>query len=120
MAGAILLAAVVVVLEAGFRAARIHGLSAWDAGAFWVPKAEALFFTGEFDAAHFGTLPNPSYPPLVPILQASAFALMGSANVIGAAPRRVVDARRRGARRRRPARTRSPARRSRGARRSSS
>ncbi len=81
VAGAILLAAVVVVLEAGFRAARIHGLSAWDAGAFWVPKAEALFFTGEFDAAHFGTLPNPSYPPLVPILQASAFALMGGANV---------------------------------------
>jgi hypothetical protein len=79
--GAILLAAVVVVLEAGFRAARLHGLSAWDAGAFWVPKAETLYFTGEFDAAHFGTLPNPSYPPLVPILQASAFVLMGSANV---------------------------------------
>jgi hypothetical protein len=79
--GAILLAAVVVVLEAGFRAARLHGLSAWDAGAFWVPKAETLFFTGELDAAHFGTLPNPSYPPLVPILQASAFVLMGSANV---------------------------------------
>ena len=59
----------------------LHGLSAWDAGAFWVPKAEALFFTGEFDAAHFSTLPNPGYPPLVPILQASAFALMGGANV---------------------------------------
>jgi 4-amino-4-deoxy-L-arabinose transferase-like glycosyltransferase len=81
IAGAVLLAAVVVVLEAGFRAARLHGLSAWDAGAFWVPKAETLFFTGEFDAGQFGTLPNPSYPPLVPILQASAFALMGGATV---------------------------------------
>ena len=68
---------VVVVLESAFRAARLEGLFGWDAGSFWVPKAEALALTGGLDERHFTTLPGPSYPPLVPVLQASAFAFLG-------------------------------------------
>jgi hypothetical protein len=79
---AVFVALVVVLLEAVFRSGRLQGLFGWDAGSFWVPKAQALFATGGLDEAHFGALPGPGYPPLVPVLQASAFELMGSADVI--------------------------------------
>jgi 4-amino-4-deoxy-L-arabinose transferase-like glycosyltransferase len=76
------LGGVVIVLEGAFRAARLHGLFAWDAGAFWVPKAEAIFVSGGLDATHIATLPNPSYPPLLPVLHATAFTFMGEPNVV--------------------------------------
>lgn len=74
--------AVVVYLEALFRAGRLAGLSAWDAWAFWVPKAKAIYFFGGLDEQFFRELANPTYPPLVPALQASAFEFMGSADVV--------------------------------------
>ena len=79
LAGAAL---VVVYLEALFRSARLTSLSAWDAWAFWVPKAKAIYFFGGLDEQFFRELANPSYPPLVPALEASAFHFMGSADVV--------------------------------------
>lgn len=75
-------ALVVVYLEALFRAGRLAGLSAWDAWAFWVPKAKAIYFLGGLDEQFFRELANPTYPPLVPALEASAFHFMGSADVV--------------------------------------
>ena len=72
-----------IVLAASFRAARLQGLLGWDAGSFWVPKAEAIFFTGGLDEWHFSTLAGPSYPPLVPVLQAVSFHLSGGVDVVG-------------------------------------
>jgi hypothetical protein len=73
---------VVVCLEALFRAGRLAGLSAWDAWAFWVPKAKAIYFFGGLDEQFFRELANPTYPPLLPALEASAFHFMGSADVV--------------------------------------
>jgi hypothetical protein len=73
---------VVVYLEALFRAGRLAGLSAWDAWAFWVPKGKAIYYFGGLDEQFFRELANPSYPPLVPALEAAAFHFMGSADVV--------------------------------------
>ena len=73
---------VIVYLEALFRAGRLAGLSAWDAWAFWVPKAKAIYYFGGLDEQFFRELANPSYPPLVPALEAAAFHFMGSADVV--------------------------------------
>jgi hypothetical protein len=70
----------VAVLIAYYRAARHQGLVAWDAWAFWVPKAKAIYFFGGLDEQLFSTLANPSYPVLIPALQAMDFHLMGSAD----------------------------------------
>jgi hypothetical protein len=67
-------------LEALFRAARLSGLQAYDAWAFWVPKGKAIFYFGGLDAHVFTTTPNASYPPLQPILDAAAFHAMGVAD----------------------------------------
>lgn len=75
-------ALVIVYLEAVFRAGRLAPLSAWDAWAFWVPKAKAIYFLGGLDEQFFRELANPSYPPLLPALEASAFHFMGSADVV--------------------------------------
>ena len=82
LVGAALAALVVVYLEALFRAARLSGLYAFDAWSFWVPKAKAIYFFGELDEQFFSELPNATYPPLVPTLEASAFHFMGSADVV--------------------------------------
>ncbi|MGH3078516.1 MAG: hypothetical protein ACRDPZ_10070 [Gaiellaceae bacterium] len=73
---------VVVYLEALFRAGRLASLSAWDAWAFWVPKAKAIYFFEGLDEQFFRELPNPTYPPLLPALEASTFLFMGSADVV--------------------------------------
>ena len=49
----------VVYLEALFRASRLAGLSAWDAWAFWVPKAKAIYFFGGLDEQFFRELAEP-------------------------------------------------------------
>ena len=69
-------------LEVLFRAARLQGLQAYDAWAFWVPKAKAIYYFGGLDHGLFTTLANPTYPPIVPILDAAAFHAMGSTDVI--------------------------------------
>jgi hypothetical protein len=82
LAAAGLAALVVVYLEALFRSARLSGLNAWDAWSFWVPKAQAIYVFGELDEQFFSELANPTYPPFVPTLEATAFTFMGSADVV--------------------------------------
>jgi hypothetical protein len=79
---AVAIAAVGIVLQASFRAARLNGLYAWDAWSFWVPKGKAIYYFGELDEQFFTALPGSSYPPLVPVLDAAAFHAMGSADVV--------------------------------------
>jgi hypothetical protein len=69
-----------LLLEALFRAARLQGLQAYDAWAFWVPKGKAIYFFGGLDEQVFTTFPGPTYPPLVPILDAASFHAMGDAD----------------------------------------
>jgi hypothetical protein len=78
---AIGIAAAGVFLEALFRASRLGGLYNWDAWAFWVPKAKAIYLFGRLDEYFFTALPGAAYPPLVPSLDAAAFHAMGSADV---------------------------------------
>ena len=82
LAGAALAALVIVYLEALFRAARLSGLYAFDAWSFWVPKAKAIYFFDGLDEQFFSELPNATYPPLVPTIEATAFHFMGSADVV--------------------------------------
>lgn len=67
----------VIYLEAQFRSGRLAGLYEFDAWAFWVPKAKAIYFFGGLDEQLFRELPGQSYPPLVPALEAAAFHFMG-------------------------------------------
>lgn len=58
-----------------FRNVRLAQPAKWDAWAFWVPKAEAIVYTGGFHTGP-GTLEsfaNPDYPPLAPTLDATVF-----------------------------------------------
>ena len=71
-----------LLLEALFRSARLQSLQAYDAWAFWVPKAKAIYFFSGLDERVFTTFPGPTYPPLVPILDAAAFHAMGGADVV--------------------------------------
>ncbi len=82
LVGAALAGLVIVYLEALFRAARLSGLYAFDAWSFWVPKAKAIYFFDGLDEQFFSELPNATYPPLVPTLEATAFHFMGSADVV--------------------------------------
>lgn len=68
----------IVYSEALFRSGRLAGLYEFDGWAFWVPKAKAIYFFGGLDHQFFKDLPGPSYPPLVPALEAAAFRFMGS------------------------------------------
>jgi hypothetical protein len=71
-----------LLLEALFRSARLQSLQAYDAWAFWVPKGKAIYFFGSLDPQVFTTFPGPTYPPLVPILDATAFHAMGGVDVV--------------------------------------
>ena len=71
-----------IYFEALFRSGRLAGLSEYDAWAFWVPKAKAIYFFRDLDLGFFQSLPGPSYPPVIPALEAAAFHFMGSADVV--------------------------------------
>ena len=71
-----------LLLEALFRSARLQSLQAFDAWAFWVPKAKAIFYFGGLDAQVFTTSAGPTYPPIVPILDAAAFHAMGGVDAV--------------------------------------
>jgi hypothetical protein len=71
-----------LMLEALFRSARLQSLQAYDAWAFWVPKGKAIYFFGGLDPGVFMTFPGPTYPPVVPILDAAAFHAMGGVDVV--------------------------------------
>ena len=76
------IAAAGVAFEALFRVARLSGLYWWDAWSFWIPKAKAVYHLGKLDVEFFTTLPGPSYPPLLPVLDAAAFHVMGGTDVV--------------------------------------
>lgn len=71
-----------LLLEALFRSARLQSLQAYDAWAFWVPKAKAIYYFGGLDEQVFTTAPGPTYPPLVPIVDAAAFHAMGGVDTV--------------------------------------
>jgi hypothetical protein len=68
------------MLAAWYRSARILPLTSWDAWAFWMTKAKAIYYFGGLDAGILRTLAWPSYPMLVPTLAAMNFRFMGSAD----------------------------------------
>jgi hypothetical protein len=82
LVGAAGVAVVGVYLEALFRSARLEGLYSFDGWAFWVARGKAIYYAGGFDEHLFASVPHPSYPPVVPILDAAAFHAMGSADVV--------------------------------------
>jgi hypothetical protein len=73
------LAVTVLLLGLFFRAARIQPMTSWDAWAFWTTKAKAIYFFGGIDPSIFRQT-WPSYPLLVPVLDAMNFRFMGSAD----------------------------------------
>lgn len=79
---AVFAAAAAVFFEALFRSGRLRALTEYDAWAFWVPKAKAIYFFHGLDHHFFSTLPGPSYPPLLPALEAVSFQFMGSADAV--------------------------------------
>ena len=76
------IALVGLLLEAFFRAARLQSLQAFDAWAFWVPKAKAIYYFGGLDQQVFTTSAGPTYPPILPILDAAAFHAMGTVDTV--------------------------------------
>ena len=82
LVSAVGVAAAGLFLEALFRVGRLSGLFAFDAWAFWVPRAKAIYFYGGLDHQIFTTLPNPSYPPVIPIIDAAAFHFMGEPDTV--------------------------------------
>lgn len=75
-------AVVGLYLEVLFRSARLEGLYSFDGWAFWVARGKAIYYAGAFDRDVFAAVPHPSYPPVVPILDAAAFHAMGSVDVV--------------------------------------
>ena len=65
-----------------FRVARVEGVFSFDGWAFWVTRGKAIYYFGGLDEQVFATVPHPSYPPVIPILDAAAFHAMGSADVV--------------------------------------
>lgn len=65
-----------------FRMARLQGVFSFDGWAFWVTRGKAVYFFDSFDEQIFSTVPNPAYPPVVPILDAAAFDAIGSADTV--------------------------------------
>jgi hypothetical protein len=69
-----------VVLAAFARAAYHAPVGAWDAWAFWLPKAKGIYHYGGLDEQLLRALPGGSYPLLVPALDAMDFRFIGSAD----------------------------------------
>jgi hypothetical protein len=81
LGGAVLLAAYlgVLVLAALFADADRN----YDSWAFWLPKAESIFYFGGLDTAAggFTSYDNPEYPPAIPALHAATFHFAGGAEM---------------------------------------
>jgi hypothetical protein len=71
-----------LLLESLFRAARLQSLQSYDGWAFWVTKGKAIYLFGGLDEQVFTSVPGPTYPPVVPILDATSFHAMGSADQV--------------------------------------
>jgi hypothetical protein len=74
--------ATAVFLEALFRAGRLQGVQAYDAWAFWLPKATMIYETGGLDVGLLRQFAWSGYPQLVPTLDAIAFHAMGSRDLV--------------------------------------
>jgi hypothetical protein len=70
----------VVFVGALFRRALLASPVAWDAWAFWIPRAESLVYFDGIDLAPGGyaSFANPDYPPLVPVVYATTFRFAGT------------------------------------------
>ena len=73
------MAVTAVFLALFFLVARIQPMTSWDAWGFWTTKAKAIYFFGGLDPTIFRQT-WPSYPLLVPVLDAMNFRFMGSAD----------------------------------------
>ena len=80
--GAVGIALAGLYAEALFAAGRLQSLQAFDAWAFWTPKAEAIYHFGGLDEQVFTTAAGPSYPPLLPAIDAASFHAIGRADVV--------------------------------------
>ncbi len=80
--GAGFVAGIVVYFEALLRADRLSGITReWDSWAFWMPKAQSLYFFDRLEADFLEQLPQlASYPPGMAFIQSGAFHAMGSAD----------------------------------------
>ena len=67
-----------VMLRVGFA----QGLMEWDAWAFWVPKGAGIYHFGHLDKDLFVSTAAPSYPILMPTLNALAFHFMGTVDAV--------------------------------------
>lgn len=75
-------AIVAVYLVALARVAPHLGIWEPDAWTFWTPKAEAIYYFGGLDHQIFTTLPGPTYPLVLPALEAMNFAFMGRVDTL--------------------------------------
>ena len=77
---ALFVAGIVVYFEGLFRTGRLAGIvGEWDSWAFWVPKADAIYWFGRLSPDFLLLLPQlPSYPPGLSTLEAGAFHAMGA------------------------------------------
>jgi hypothetical protein len=78
---ALFVAGIVVYLEGMFRSERLSGVvNEFDSWAFWMPKAEWIYYVAGLDQNVLKLLPNGSYPPGLTSVQAAAFHAMGAAD----------------------------------------
>jgi hypothetical protein len=73
------LLAAAVLLTAGVQSL-FEPLAAWDAWAFWIPKAKSIVLFNGLDPHFFASAPpttNPDYPLLLPAVEAMDFRFMG-------------------------------------------
>jgi hypothetical protein len=74
-----------VYLEALFRRSKLAVTQAWDAQAFWVPKAAVLVYQGGLHArpTGFTSFTNQDYPLFAPVQDAITFRFLGSVDPAG-------------------------------------
>jgi len=78
---ALFVAGIVVYLEGLVRSERLSGVvKEWDSWAFWMPKAEWIYYSGGLDPKLLAGIPSAPYPPGLTSVQAAAFHAMGSAD----------------------------------------
>ena len=80
---ALFLAGIAVYLEGMVRSERLAGVvNEFDSWAFWMPKAEWIYFFGHLDRHVFALLPGSAYPIGLSSIQAAAFHAIGSADTV--------------------------------------
>jgi hypothetical protein len=69
----------------GLHAALTASPTAWDAWAFWLPRAKAIYFFHGLQPhlrGGYASFAHPEYPPLVPAFDATVFHFAGGATVL--------------------------------------